>query len=114
MKQTYLKNVVTLELDAERCIGCGQCINVCPHNVFEMAGDKVRLINRDGCMECGACALNCPVEALESQRRRRLCRRNHSGLADGQRAQLLLNQKDRKAIFLISATNNEQRTVAVI
>lgn len=65
MKQTYLKNVVTLELDAERCIGCGQCINVCPHQVFAMAGDKVRFANRDGCMECGACALNCPVEALK-------------------------------------------------
>ena len=27
----YLKNVVTLEFDAEKCSGCGTCLEVCPH-----------------------------------------------------------------------------------
>ncbi len=30
----YLENVVTLELDAEKCIGCGMCAIVCPHRVL--------------------------------------------------------------------------------
>ena len=30
----YLKNVVTLELDPEKCSGCGTCLEVCPHGVL--------------------------------------------------------------------------------
>ncbi len=60
----YLDNVVTLELDGNQCIGCGRCVEVCPHAVFAKTESKVSLIDRDGCMECGACAKNCPVDAI--------------------------------------------------
>ena len=60
----YLENVVTLKLNESSCIGCGRCLEVCPHQVFVSNGKKVRLSDRDACMECGACALNCPVTAI--------------------------------------------------
>ncbi|MEI6827979.1 MAG: mercury methylation ferredoxin HgcB [Desulfuromonadales bacterium] len=60
----YLEHVVTLKLDDFICIGCGRCLEVCPHQVFAANGEKVRLADRDACMECGACALNCPVRAI--------------------------------------------------
>ncbi len=60
----YLKNVVTLKLDADRCIGCGMCEIVCPHRVFSIANKKSGIANRNACMECGACAKNCPPEAI--------------------------------------------------
>jgi len=61
---TYLKDVVTLELVQDKCIGCGMCMIVCPHEVFSMDTDHVQIENRDACMECGACARNCPANAL--------------------------------------------------
>jgi len=61
----YLKNVSTLSLMADKCIGCGKCTEVCPHGVFAFADGKVQVAQKDLCMECGACALNCPVNALE-------------------------------------------------
>ena len=61
----YLKDVATLALDTDKCIGCGKCVEVCPHGVFEIADKKVRIIDKDLCMECGACALNCSTNALE-------------------------------------------------
>lgn len=62
--QTYLKNVVNLELHIEKCIGCGLCAIVCPHRVFEMKEKKASIVDMDLCMECGACSLNCPAEAI--------------------------------------------------
>jgi NAD-dependent dihydropyrimidine dehydrogenase PreA subunit len=63
----YLRNVVTLELDASRCIGCSMCLVVCPHGVFRMEDGQAAIGDRDACMECGACARNCPAEALAVQ-----------------------------------------------
>lgn len=60
----YLKNVVTLKLDEEKCVGCGMCIVVCPHAVMGMKNGHARIERRDACMECGACAQNCPTEAI--------------------------------------------------
>lgn len=60
----YLPDVVTLNLCEETCNGCGMCIKVCPHNVFELSGRKAHIIRKDQCMECGACQLNCPVDAI--------------------------------------------------
>lgn len=61
----YLKNVVTLELHEEKCIGCGMCTEVCPHAVLFLNGARrIEISNRDACMECGACARNCPTDAI--------------------------------------------------
>ena len=60
----YLKNVVTLALDTDTCIGCQRCLEVCPHAVFRISNAKAVIQDRDACMECGACAKNCPVGAI--------------------------------------------------
>jgi len=60
----YLKNVTTLELNQEKCVGCGMCIEVCPHAVLGFNNGSAYVRNRDACMECGACAMNCPAQAI--------------------------------------------------
>ena len=64
-KLRYLENVSTLELEQEKCIGCGMCAAVCPHGVFKVDERKAQVVDLDACIECGACAGNCPVEALQ-------------------------------------------------
>lgn len=65
MKDKYLKNVSTLKLYSEKCVGCGRCIEVCPHKVFNLNAGKVEIISKDSCMECGACSKNCAFNAIE-------------------------------------------------
>jgi NAD-dependent dihydropyrimidine dehydrogenase PreA subunit len=60
----YIANVVTLELNTEKCIGCGMCVTVCPHAVFKIENKKAQIVDRDACMECGACAMNCEPGAI--------------------------------------------------
>ena len=81
----YLANTTTLAYDPAKCAGCGRCVEVCPHGVFELAemnstltpaplpqGEgirtggirRARLTDRDKCMECGACARNCEFGAI--------------------------------------------------
>lgn len=64
MRFKYLKNAVTLELNTEKCTGCGRCTEVCPHQILSVKDGKVKIIDRDRCMECGACTLNCKTSAL--------------------------------------------------
>jgi MinD superfamily P-loop ATPase containing an inserted ferredoxin domain len=64
MKLAYLRNGETLKLDSGACVGCGACVDVCPHAVFRMEGGIAALVDRGACMECGACARNCPASAI--------------------------------------------------
>ena len=61
---TYISNVATLKLDAEKCTGCKMCTIVCPHAVFRIENRKATIINKNFCMECGACQKNCPAGAI--------------------------------------------------
>jgi ferredoxin len=65
MLNAYATN--TLQYDPSRCIGCGVCVDVCPHAAFEMRDRLAYLVNAPACMECGACQLNCPVNAIRVQ-----------------------------------------------
>ncbi|HDQ03208.1 MAG TPA: 4Fe-4S dicluster domain-containing protein [Deltaproteobacteria bacterium] len=61
---SYLKEVVTLKMDENKCTGCGMCLEVCPHQVFKINENRAIIQKRDACMECGACRKNCPAEAI--------------------------------------------------
>ena len=49
--------------ETEKCVGCGNCISVCPNACHRMETAHVFL--REHCIGCGNCADVCPVKALE-------------------------------------------------
>ena len=54
-------------VDQETCIGCGECLEVCPNGVFslsELTG-KVTVADPMNCVVlCDKCAHLCPVKAI--------------------------------------------------
>lgn len=51
--------------DAQKCLGCGTCIDSCPASVFSLSGEESLLIDRERCDGCGECSRVCPNGALE-------------------------------------------------
>jgi len=47
-----------------RCIGCGECLKVCPEGAHELR-DGVHIFHRERCVACGQCAALCYAGALE-------------------------------------------------
>jgi len=56
------------EVISANCTGCGDCIDVCPVDLFEMQGDKAVAINPEECLGggCLACADVCPSNAFNA------------------------------------------------
>jgi ferredoxin len=48
----------------ENCIGCGNCVEVCPPQALTLMND-IACIKEELCEECGFCAPECPVSAIE-------------------------------------------------
>ncbi|HHX63961.1 MAG TPA: electron transfer flavoprotein subunit alpha [Chloroflexi bacterium] len=51
-----------LHIDVETCIGCGACVDVCPHGALKLV-DGVAVVD-ENCIACGICPPECPVDAL--------------------------------------------------
>jgi len=48
------------------CVGCGTCVEFCPHGVYAKGEDTVpQVIAPENCVEfCRGCAKACPMEAI--------------------------------------------------
>jgi nitroreductase/NAD-dependent dihydropyrimidine dehydrogenase PreA subunit len=54
---------VATAIDPERCIGCGECVRVCPSQTIAMRNGKA-VVTGERSLGCGHCAAVCPVEAV--------------------------------------------------
>jgi formate hydrogenlyase subunit 6/NADH:ubiquinone oxidoreductase subunit I len=68
-----------IQIDANRCVLCGGCSDVCPFGCIEMvSGTRVKgldeprttllVLDEDLCIRCGSCVRRCPTEAISMSR----------------------------------------------
>jgi MinD superfamily P-loop ATPase len=55
---------VTIEIDYEKCITCGACIENCAYGALEMVDGTTRWVHPGSCESCGVCSMVCPEEAI--------------------------------------------------
>lgn len=48
----------------KKCNNCGECVDICPVDVFKFKGKKVVTARPKECMECWACREACPQDAI--------------------------------------------------
>ena len=50
-------------VDKEKCNGCGECVEGCPGEVYELVDNKATPVNKDECHGCHTCEELCEAGA---------------------------------------------------
>ncbi len=51
-------------VDQEKCVGCEECVDVCPVEVYEMVDGKSSPVNAEECLGCESCIEVCEQDAI--------------------------------------------------
>jgi nitroreductase/NAD-dependent dihydropyrimidine dehydrogenase PreA subunit len=54
-----------IEIDQDKCIGCGQCTTNCPGDIPQLDENEKAFMGREqGCISCSNCIVVCPEDAI--------------------------------------------------
>lgn len=53
-----------VNVDQDKCVGCGECVDVCPVEVYEMKDGKSEPANAEECLGCESCVEVCSSDAI--------------------------------------------------
>ncbi|WP_031513070.1 ATP-binding protein [Desulfofalx alkaliphila] len=54
-----------IEIDRDKCIGCGLCTNACMQGAIQLVDGKAKLVSESYCDGLGMCLPQCPVGAIQ-------------------------------------------------
>lgn len=54
-----------IEINEEKCVGCGLCAGACEQGAIQMINGKAKLVSDSYCDGLGKCLPSCPVDAIK-------------------------------------------------
>jgi len=65
MAQRRLRTAaITAEVDENKCVGCGICVELCPYNAIQKDEKGIARVTSAVCKGCGVCGASCPETAI--------------------------------------------------
>jgi ferredoxin len=61
------RNLITMRINPETCIGCTRCASVCPTSAITGERKAPHRVSPELCTKCGACRRICPVDAVVAE-----------------------------------------------
>ncbi|MEM1524766.1 MAG: 4Fe-4S binding protein [Nitrososphaerales archaeon] len=66
-KGVIVKEVIkTIEIDYEKCIGCGACVSSCPANAIKQNSNWNIEFIEEKCIGCKICVYACPIKVIKA------------------------------------------------
>ncbi|MCZ2809722.1 MAG: 4Fe-4S binding protein [Candidatus Bathyarchaeota archaeon] len=56
---------MSVEIDRDKCDGCGVCVEMCPMDALRLDEGEKAYVKYDECWYCGCCELECPRKAVK-------------------------------------------------
>ena len=53
-----------VKVDEEKCVSCGECVEICPVDVYEIKDEKSIPVNAEECLGCESCLEVCEEDAI--------------------------------------------------
>ncbi len=51
-------------IDEKKCKVCGECVKICPNEIYKLEGDRVVVGNTVDCSNCQSCISVCEPQAI--------------------------------------------------
>ena len=52
-------------IDEVKCTVCGECVKICPVEIYKQENNRIIVGNADECSDCKSCIEVCEVQAIK-------------------------------------------------
>ncbi len=53
-----------ITIDEKKCKVCGECVNICPVEIYKQDGNRIIVGNTEECSNCQSCVSVCETQAI--------------------------------------------------
>ncbi|WP_456475194.1 4Fe-4S binding protein [Candidatus Pyrohabitans sp.] len=59
--------MAVIEVNKDTCVGCGECVDICPADVYELQDGKSEPVRMEDCVNCCSCVEVCPTNSINHE-----------------------------------------------